>query len=313
MQSVPVVDLAAPDTVVAEQVHQACSTRGFFHVVNHGIDQELQDKLFEQLRLFFSLPANEKIKILADGNNRGYTPYQEETLNPSVQSVGDTKEGLYFGREVPKGDPEAETPLHGPNQWPDPAIVPLFRPTVMQYFEACTRLGFRLLDVLSDALKLQRGFFRDAFNAPMTFLRPLRYSATRSCPEQGVLGAGPHTDYGMLTLLLTDGTQGLQIQQAGAWVDVETIAGGLVVNLGDMLERWTNGMYKSTVHRVLSTSGKERFSCPFFFEPNFHTKVLCLPGCSSDNGPMHPTTTAGEYLLARYRATHAGFFDPASV
>lgn len=99
-------------------------------------------------------------------------------------------------------------------------------------------ISCRLLDALSDALNLQRSFFRDAFNAPMTFLRPLRYSATRSCPEQGVLGAGPHTDYGMLTLLLTDGTQGLQIQQADAWVDVETIAGGMVVNLGDMLERY---------------------------------------------------------------------------
>jgi isopenicillin N synthase-like dioxygenase len=83
------------------------------------------------------------MKILADENNRGYTPYQEETLNPALQAVGDTKEGLYFGREVPKGDPEAEVPLHGPNQWPDPLHVPLFRPIVMQYYEACTQVAFR--------------------------------------------------------------------------------------------------------------------------------------------------------------------------
>lgn len=83
------------------------------------------------------------MKILADANNRGYTPYQEETLNPSLQSVGDTKEGLYFGREVSKGDPEADVPLHGPNQWPDAAQLPHFRPVVMQYYEACTRAAFR--------------------------------------------------------------------------------------------------------------------------------------------------------------------------
>ena len=104
------------------------------------MDAELFNKLFEQFRLFFSLPTEEKMKILADANNRGYTPYQEETLNPSLQSVGDTKEGLYFGREAPRDDP---TPLHGPNQWPDPSQVPLFRPIVMQYYEACTKVAFR--------------------------------------------------------------------------------------------------------------------------------------------------------------------------
>lgn len=114
-----------------------------YAAINHGIEQELLDKLFEQFRNYFSLPLEEKMRMLADANNRGYTPYQEETLNPSLQSIGDTKEGLYFGREVPKGDPEAGTPLHGPNQWPDPSLVPLFRPIIMQYFEACTQAAFR--------------------------------------------------------------------------------------------------------------------------------------------------------------------------
>lgn len=96
----------------------------------------------------------------------------------------------------------------------------------------------RILDALSDSLGLQREYFRSAFDPPMTFLRPLHYSAALSCPEKGVLGAGPHSDYGMLTLLLTDGTPGLQIQQGGAWIDVENVPGGLVVNLGDMLQRY---------------------------------------------------------------------------
>lgn len=112
-------------------------------MTNHGIDESLKSELFEQCRKFFEQPLEEKMKILADKNNRGYTPYKEETLSPLTQSTGDTKEGLYFGREIPADDPEAAKPLHGPNQWPSPEALPDFQPTVQRYFEACRKLGFR--------------------------------------------------------------------------------------------------------------------------------------------------------------------------
>jgi isopenicillin N synthase-like dioxygenase len=100
------------------------------------------ENCFDQCKAFFDQPHEFKAHLLADANNRGYTPYQEETLDPSTQTQGDTKEGLYFGREVPKGDPEATIPLHGPNQWPDAEVLPHFRAAVEAYFEACTSLGF---------------------------------------------------------------------------------------------------------------------------------------------------------------------------
>ena len=112
-------------------------------VINTNIAPECLAACFEQCRLFFALPDSQKQQILADQNNRGYTPYQEETLNPGTQSEGDTKEGLYFGRDIPRCSPEAAKPLHGPNQWPDAAVLPAFRPAVQAYFEACTQLGFR--------------------------------------------------------------------------------------------------------------------------------------------------------------------------
>lgn len=112
-------------------------------VINHGVSADLVKQHFEQSKAFFSLPEATKIQILADRNNRGFTPMQEETLDPKNQRCGDTKEGLYFGREVPAGSPEAAKPLHGPNQWPDAALLPRFRPVMTAYLDACVELGHR--------------------------------------------------------------------------------------------------------------------------------------------------------------------------
>ncbi|GIL87645.1 hypothetical protein Vretimale_14674 [Volvox reticuliferus] len=187
------------------------------------------------------------------------------------------------------------------------------------------------------------------FDRPMVTLRPLHYSGEVSDPGAGVFGAGAHTDYGMLTILATDDTPGLQIwtgpdvasrsasnisnansgggswgerEGAGAgeegaataggrWRDVEPIAGAFIINLGDMLERWTNGRYRSTLHRVINTSGRERYSIAFFFEPNFDAEVAVLPVCCGpDDPPRYPPTTAGQHLLDKYAATHAGYHGP---
>lgn len=307
MRKLPVVDLALPSEQCAEDVRRACIRFGFFYVTNHGIATDLLEEQLEQSKAFFSQPASEKLKILADKNNRGYTPMEEETLSPATQSKGDTKEGLYFGREIAAHSPEASKPLHGANQWPDPAKLPRFQGTMMRYFSACTKLGFRLLEVLAMSLGLMPTFFNDKFDPPMAFLRPLHYSPEASAPDAGVYGAGAHTDYGMLTILHTDGSPGLQILHGRHWIDVDHVPGALIVNLGDMLERWTNGRYKSTVHRVVSTTRRDRYSTPFFFEPNFDARVQCLPSCCVDEPPRYPPTTAGRHLLQKYGETHSAF------
>lgn len=162
---------------------------------------------------------------------------------------------------------------------------------------------------LALALGLPKTFFDKDFEDPMALLRLLHYAAVKSIPEEGLYAAGEHTDYGMITLLLTDGTPGLQVQtKTGQWIDVAPRKGAFVVNLGDMLERWSNGLFRSTPHRVLTQGETERYSVPFFYEPNFDAHVACLDVCCSQNNPpKFEPTTSGEHLLYKYRQTHADF------
>ncbi|CAK0779497.1 hypothetical protein CVIRNUC_004789 [Coccomyxa viridis] len=307
-QEVPVIDLGQDEATAAGQVHSACLNTGFFYVAHHGVDEALVKQVFEENRRFFSLPEQEKRRILANESNRGYTPMSEETLDAPNQTEGDTKEGLYFGREVPAGSEDAHLPLHGPNQWPAQEVLPKYKQVTQAYFSAVTALGMRLLRLLALALELPAEHFDPMFSKPMLFLRPLHYAPRKSHPDQGIFGAGAHSDYGMLTLLKTDQHPGLQIWSKGQFVDVPPRDGMFIVNLGDMLERWTNGRFRSTLHRVVVDGSADRYSIPFFFEPNFDTQVECLPSCCSpDHPPRFPPTTSGQHLLDKYAQTHANY------
>lgn len=328
-EDVPVIDISAVEEVAAQHVRRACTTVGFFYVSNHGVSEALIHDMFDQQRQIFALPTEQKMKLLQDANNRGYTPFREETLDPPRQVHGDTKEGFYFGREVPSTSPEAAKPLHGPNQWPDPQLLPRYREVTQAYFDALYGLGMRLLRLLALSLDLHPDYFAPMFDRPMIALRPLHYAAQKSDPDGGVFGAGAHSDYGMLTLLATDEVPGLQIHRdvgtptnpsampaaaAGHWVDVCPKPGTFIINLGDMLERWTNGRYRSTLHRVVNTTGMERYSIAFFFEPNFDQVVEVLPQCTGlEDPPRYPPTTAGQHLLDKYAATHAGYQGKAAT
>ena len=187
-------------------------------------------------------------------------------------------------------------------------------------------LGMMMLPILSLALNLpSEDYLTHFFEKPMIFLRPLRYAPEISNEEEGRHAAGAHSDYGCLTFLWTDGTPGLQILYKGAWVDVtvpdQSYSGDdgddiFIVNLGDMLERWTAGKFASTVHRVVNPMGRERYSCAFFFEPSPDAVVVPLPGCEGNqsddddgqNGKYDPITPL-EYLLSRYQATHDGYAE----
>lgn len=309
--SVPVVSLAAPEQQEAAVLRQACINDGFFYLVDHAVPEELVGATFEQQRRFFSQPLEDKMRVTANKHYRGYTPFAEETLDPEHSRRGDTHEGLYYGRHVEEGSEEGKLPLHGPNQWPD---LPGYREVTEAYFEAVAALGTRLLRLLALSLHLPPDFFAPFFSRPMLFLRPLHYSAERSDVAEGVFGAGAHTDYGMLTFLRTDGVPGLQIcTDSQTWRDVPPMPGAFIVNLGDMLSRWTNGLYRSTLHRVVNTTGRERYSIAYFYEPNFQAEVAALPQClEAGQEPMYPPTTAGAHILERYNATHAGYSKAAA-
>lgn len=329
--SIPAIDLSSYETesAAASEVRRACESVGFFYLQGHGVSTRALNEAFEYSRRFFALPIDQKRGILASlsTKNRGYTPMAEETLDVNNQSVGDQKEGLYFGREVLLDSLDASLPLHGPNLWPSEEVIPGFRKVIETYIGELNALAFRLLRLFSLALGLDASALDSKFHPPMTFLRPLRYAPVKSSPEEGVFGAGAHSDYGMLTILATDEVPGLEVLLHGTWIQVNPLPGTFIINLGDLFQRWSGGRFKSTVHRVVNRLGKERYSIPFFFEPRFDTLLEPLiPSTSpieidakSQNGAEsygvipEKIMTSGEYLIWKYNSTHAGYADPSKT
>jgi isopenicillin N synthase-like dioxygenase len=311
MSSIPTIRLddTNQDKIVAS-MRSACCDVGFFYLQGHGIDTAFLQKVMKESQGLFELPLVDKEALADKAMSRGYTAMQEEKLDPAVQTMGDTKEGFYIGTDISKEDPRYNpAKLVGPNQWPDSNALLEFQSTMEAYFDQASAVAFRVVRLIALALKLPETYFDQYFQEPMAALRLLHYAKEESRPEKGIFACGAHSDYGMVTLLLTDENHGLQILTSeGKWMDVPPQPTQFVVNLGDMLERWTNGLVKSTKHRVLTCGDSERYSIPFFYEPAFDTVVQCLDVCCSEtNPPKYPPTTAGEHLLNKYHETHADF------
>jgi isopenicillin N synthase-like dioxygenase len=307
--AVPLVDLSLGEEAAAAALRAACESAGFFYLAGSGVDEALVARYQAANRALFALPAAAKRALRAGADGRGWTPLGEETLDPAASAAGDAHEGFYFGREVAPGAPEAALPLHGPNRWPPEAALPGYRSAAEAYLAAMEALGARMTRVVARSLGLPADHFAPSFRRPMVFLRPLRYAAERSAEAAGRHAAGAHTDYGFLTFLRADGERGLEIDAGGGvWAEVPPRASCFTVNVGDMLERWTDGRYRSTRHRVVNAAGRERFSTICFFEPDFDAAVAALPACLAlGAAPRWPPTTAGAHLLERYAATRAGW------
>lgn len=291
---------------------QACLESGFFYVINHGINQEFMEAMFEQSKRFFRLPLQDKMMLLRNEKNRGYTPILDEHLDPVNQVHGDYKEGFYIGVEVPEDDPGAEKPFYAPNLWPKEDVLPGWRETMEKYHRQALEVARKVAGILALALDLDADFFNspEILGKSIATLRLLHYEGQISEPTKGIYGAGAHTDFGMLTLLATDDVIGLQIckdknAKDQIWEFVPPLKGAFIVNLGDMLERWSNCVFRSTLHRVLG-NGQERYSIAFFVSPSHDCNVKCLPTCQSeDNPPRFSPVNSADYLLQRYAETHA--------
>ncbi|OUL20222.1 2-oxoglutarate and iron-dependent oxygenase domain-containing protein [Nostoc sp. 106C] len=281
---VPVIDISAlvsgkgDRLIVASQIGQACRECGFFYIVGHGVDEELQQRLEQLSRKFFAQDLETKLEIrmaLAGKAWRGYFPVGSELTSGKP----DLKEGIYFGAELGEDHPlvKAETPLHGSNLFP--ANIPLFRETVLEYMEAMTQLGHTLMAGIAFSLGLEESYFAQRYTSdPLTLFRIFNYPPDLSPPEEKQRwGVGEHTDYGVLTILKQDNSGGLQVKSKSRWVAAPPLAGSFVCNIGDMLDRMTGGLYRSTPHRVQNVSGCDRLSFPFFFDPNFNVEVKPIP------------------------------------
>uniref|UniRef100_A0A0A9DBX8 Fe2OG dioxygenase domain-containing protein n=1 Tax=Arundo donax TaxID=35708 RepID=A0A0A9DBX8_ARUDO len=301
----PVVDLASPDLrAAAASVRQACVDHGFFYVANHGVDGALLEAVFAESRSFFELPMETKMALRRSSNHRGYTPPYAEKLDAASEFQGDLKESFYIG---PTGGGE-QSDL---NQWPSEELFPSWKETMKLYQSSVLAAGEKILSLIALSLDLDTEFFQKigAVNCPSAFVRLLRYPGDVNESDSGNYGASAHSDYGMITLLATDGTPGLQIcrekdRHPQLWEDVPHINGALIVNIGDLLERWTNCLFRSTLHRVVAV-GKERYSVAFFLDPNPDLVVRCFESCCSEaNPPRFPPIRSGDYLKERLSATY---------
>ncbi|KAM4085608.1 hypothetical protein ACJW30_10G040700 [Castanea mollissima] len=302
----PIIDLTSPDrSSTASSIRQACIDYGFFYLLNHGIEEELLGKVFEESKRFFLLPLEEKMKMPRK-EHRGYTPLYAEKLDPTSSSEGDPKESFYIG---PLED--ITTPVNL-NQWPSEEILPSWRRMMESFYKKLLSAGKRLLSLIALALNVAEDFFEKvgALDKPNAFLRLLHYPGELGSSDDEIYGSSAHSDYGMVTLLATDGVQGLQVcrekfKQPRVWEDVLPVDGALIVNIGDIMERWTNCLFRSTLHRVM-LSGKERYSAAFFLDPNPDCMVECLESCCSESSPPRfPPIRGGDYVQERLRLTYA--------
>ena len=307
-KNLKIVDLSKPDSEIVQTLSEACFNHGFFHIINHGIDPKLIQTLFEQTKLFFQLPTEQKEKIDIKKSKffRGYTDFKNETLNPKAQSEPDTKEGYYAAKHIDENSSDyGKDTFQGPNQYPPEEILPGFREIVDRYYAEMEKLGKNFLKYIALVLKVSFEEINAKFDNPVAILRLLHYNERKSEIEKGIFACGDHSDYGLITFLLTDGVPGLEVLIDGQWNEVKHVEGAYVVNLADMLERFSNGMVKSTKHRVINKLGLERYSIPFFFEPNSSTIVEPLASFIDEKNPAKYSPIKYEdYIRQKYKQSY---------
>jgi polar amino acid transport system ATP-binding protein len=309
MANLPLIDLRSTDA--AHAIGQACRAHGFFYLVGHGVDESLGRRLETLSQRFFALDEDIKRSYaMALGGRawRGWFALGGELTSGRP----DWKEGLYLGSELGDEHPRvrAGVPLHGRNLIPGDDVLPGFRAAIFDYMAAVTALGHRVMQSIALSLALPADYFASRYTAdPLVLFRIFNYPS-RDIPAHSEVrhGVGEHTDYGLLTLLRQDDVGGLQVRTPHGWIDAPPIPQSFVCNIGDMLDRMTGGLYRSTPHRVaLNRSGRDRLSFPLFFDPDFDARIEPIrhpeiddAAARWDGASVHAFEGSyGEYLLAK--------------
>jgi isopenicillin N synthase-like dioxygenase len=311
MRSLPVIDWAlyrssdrAARCTAVESFAAAGHALGFFYLKNHPIASATQRSLFATAERFFAQPEAARIAVQMSGALRGYEPMQRQALDETAPP--DIKESFYYS-----GMPDARAS----DRWPQG--LPGFREELQSYGAQMATLGNELFQCLALSLDLDAGYFAAGIAEPSCTVRLLHYPPQPARPLTNQLGAGAHTDWGAITILLQDDCGGLQIRDSdGTWVDAAPMEGTLVINLGDMVPRWTNDRYHSSMHRVINKSAeRDRYSVACFFNPHAGYRVACVPTCLPTAGePRYPACTVGEHVQEMARRTYgAGNAQGSSV
>ncbi|MGC6475164.1 MAG: isopenicillin N synthase family dioxygenase [Parvibaculales bacterium] len=320
MHALPIIDISAfikGDSArkqsIAGQAHDAVRDYGFFYLSQHGLNTVIED-CFAAAQWFFYQETEEKQKIHIDKSpcHRGWYAFGGETLDPHHNPEGDYKEGLKIGNDLPATHAFVQNniPLHGPNQWPSAMDQESlnFRQVMETAHQEFSKLANHIVHILALSLELPENYFDAFFKTPMTTLSPIFYPPQKQAETQWNIGAGAHTDFGMLSILAQDGTAGLEINHQNNWLSIPPITDMLVVNIGDMLDFWTQGYYRSTMHRVQNQAETARQSLVFFYDPQYDTKLAPitspkLPVTHQASHDKQNVQTALDHLLKKIEAS----------
>jgi isopenicillin N synthase-like dioxygenase len=293
----------------ARQMRQACERVGFFYLTGHGVAQSVIDAAFAAAREFHALPLDEKLRLRLNENNIGYLPVNQSMQRASTVHKAtrpNYNESFFISHDRGADHPDvlAGTPLRGRNQWP--AGRDGMRAAMVGYFKALEALGERTLPVLARALDMPEGHFAPFFaNEAHINLRFLHYPP-QDTEDDEQFGQGPHTDNSFITFLAREEVPGLAVRlPSGEWLAPPVIPGTFLVNLGNMMKRWSNDRFLSTPHGVLNDSGTDRYSIAFFYSPNVDAVIECLPSCAGpDNPPRYPPAVYRDLVLEFYSANY---------
>lgn len=303
---IPIVDIGTliddSDALsVANKIGDILQNVGFLYIKNHGVDPQLIADAYRESRAFFNLPFAEKdrVNIKHSGQTlRGYIPMYAENVDP--ENTLDFKECFDLG-----ADSDKVSPFFGPNLMP--ATPSTFKQTLECYHSAMQKLADKLIAAIALSLDLPRDYFKKMQQDPITIQRLLHYPPQSGEISQKEIGIGAHTDYGFLTILSQDNNGGLQVQnRAGEWISAPPVEGCFIVNIGDLVQTFTNDRYLSTLHRVINTSGNERYSLPFFIDLDFEAQVDVVETCHSvDNPAKYSRYTCGDHKYQRFVDSYA--------
>ncbi len=310
-----VTDDRAGQHQVAEAIYQACHGIGFIYLKNFGMSKDLIRRTFQQAKILFDLPFEEKQKLAwsDEFSNRGYIGVERERLDPN--KPGDLKEAFNLGKEVElplETDSDRLSDLNRmaarANCWPEG--MPEFRQTLNEFFAACADTASLVHRAFAVAMQLPETYFSDRHQRQDYTLRLLHYPPIQTPPKPEQGRAGEHSDYGSVTLLFQDEVGGLEVQTTdGEWIAAPPIPDAIVVNTGDLMQRWTNHEFCSTKHRVQVPQDhriqRDRYSIAFFCTPDYNAEITCVSSPRMGDRPaLYPPILAGEYLLSRLRATY---------
>jgi isopenicillin N synthase-like dioxygenase len=297
----------------SQEVDAICRNSGFLAIKNHGIDQPVIEGIWNATERFFSLSSNKKNESKApfDGYPYGYLGPGKEALAASkgMNTPPDLKESFNGGpilRPANITDSDALSFCYADTIWPNSPVE--FKSAWIAYYQQMEILASKIMQLFATALRLEEKFFDPYIDQPISALRALNYPAQKKPPEIGQLRAGAHSDYGSLTILLPEeNSVGLEILTlSGQWELVPAIPNTFIINIGDLMARWTNDRWISTLHRVVNKGSiNKRQSLAYFHQPNWNAEIQCLSCCLQDGElPKYPPVKSGPYLMEKFKSTN---------